>query len=67
MLNYVNTIFCAFNPVEKNLVIKLGQEEPADPNNQSAKAVNSEITSIVISKDLALKLAENITILCNEG
>lgn len=67
MLNYVNSIFCAFNPAENNLVIKMSQDEPIDPNNPDSRPCNTEISSVVLSKDLALKLAENISLICNQN
>lgn len=66
MLNYVNSIFCAFNPIENSFVIKMSQEEPVDQNSPDQKPVSTEITSIVMSKDLALRMAENISNICKQ-
>ena len=66
MLNYVNSIFCAYNPVENNYVIKMRQDEPIDPADPDAKSVSTDISSVVISRELALQLAQNITVLCKQ-
>lgn len=60
MLNYVNSLFCAYNPIERNLVIKMRQEEPADPSVPDHPVSINDVTSVVISRELALRLAENI-------
>ena len=63
MLNYVNSIFCAYNAVENNIVIKMRQEEPGDPDFPEEKPVSTDIISVVMSRELASKLAQNINML----
>jgi hypothetical protein len=61
MINYVNKIACAYNNIEKNFVLRMLQEEPADVDHPEEPHCVNEIVSVVISQELALKMAENIT------
>ena len=65
MLNYVNSFFCAYNNVEKTLVIKMSQIEPGETNDSNVSPITTEISSVVVTRDLALKLAENINLVLN--
>jgi len=67
MLNYVNSVFCAYNSIENNFIIKMRQDEPIDPNDPNSQPINNDIVSIVISRELAMKLAQSINILCKES
>lgn len=66
MLNYVNSFFCSYNNVEKNLIIKMSQIEPGETPDSNAAPITTEISSIIVSRDLALKLAESINTILNQ-
>ena len=64
MLNYVNSIFCAYNELEKNLIIKMRQEIPADTGEENPGVETQDIISIVMSRELAMRLVDNINTIC---